>query len=137
MKAAIAFVAGLLFGAGLVVSGMTSPDRVLGFLDIAGAWDPSLAFVMGGAVLTAAPLFALSRRWKGPLTGGSYATPPRTLIDARLLGGAALFGAGWGVAGMCPGPAVVDLVVAPGKVAMFVAAMLVGLWASRKLGPRS
>ena len=88
MKIAIGFVAGLTFGLGLALSGMTSPDRVLGFLDIAGAWDPSLAFVMGGAVLTALPLFALARRRTTPLAGVAFDQPPTTLIDRRLIGAA-------------------------------------------------
>lgn len=130
MKIAIGFIAGLTFGLGLALSGMTSPDRVLGFLDIAGAWDPSLAFVMGGAVLTALPLFALARRRTTPLAGAAFDQPPTTLIDRRLIGGAVLFGIGWGLAGICPGPALVDLAIAPGQTLAFVSAMIAGLLAS-------
>ncbi|WP_374284740.1 DUF6691 family protein [Novosphingobium sp.] len=130
MKIAIGFITGLTFGLGLALSGMTSPDRVLGFLDIAGAWDPSLAFVMGGAVLTALPLFALARSRATPLAGAAFDQPPTTLIDRRLIGGAVLFGIGWGLAGICPGPALVDLAIAPGQTLAFVSAMIAGLLAS-------
>lgn len=127
MKIAIAFVAGLIFGAGLILSGMTSPDRVLGFLDVAGNWDPSLAFVMGGAVITATPLFALGRRMKRPFAETLFDEPDTMAIDWRLIGGSAIFGIGWGLAGICPGPALVDLSIAPVPALVFVAAMLGGL----------
>lgn len=130
MRLVIGFITGLTFGLGLALSGMTSPDRVLGFLDIAGAWDPSLAFVMGGAVLTALPLFALARRRAKPLAGAAFDQPPTTLIDRRLIGGAVLFGIGWGLAGICPGPALVDLAIAPAQTLAFVSAMIAGLLAS-------
>lgn len=130
MKIAIGFIAGLTFGLGLALSGMTSPDRVLGFLDIAGAWDPSLAFVMGAAVLTALPLFALARRRARPLAGAAFDQPQSAVIDRRLIGGALLFGIGWGLAGICPGPALVDLAIAPGQTLAFVTAMIAGLLAS-------
>jgi uncharacterized membrane protein YedE/YeeE len=124
MKACQAFAFGLLFGAGLLLSGMGSPLRVLGFLDLAGRWDPTLAFVMGGAVLTAAPLFALARRGKPAESPGS--------IDRRLLIGAGVFGVGWGLAGVCPGPAVADLPLAPLAAAAFLLPMGGGLWLSRR-----
>ncbi len=127
------FVAGLVFGLGLVVSGMTSPARVMGFLDILGTWDPSLAFVMGGAVLTATPLFWLARRRARPLAAAAFDRPLTTPIDGRLLGGAALFGIGWGLSGICPGPALVDLAIAPLAVVGFVAAMLAGIAFSAKV----
>ena len=130
MRLAIGFITGLTFGLGLALSGMTSPDKVLGFLDIAGAWDPSLAFVMGGAVLTALPLFALARRRARPLAGAAFDQPPTRRIDRRLIGGAVLFGIGWGLAGICPGPALVDLAIAPGQTLAFVSAMITGLLAS-------
>lgn len=133
MRIAIGFAMGLLFGLGLAVAGMTSPDKVLGFLDVAGAWNPSLAFVMGGAVLTATPLFWLARRRAKPLAGTAFDCPPTTLIDARLLGGAALFGAGWGLAGICPGPALVDLAIDPSASWPFVAAMVAGLMFSSRV----
>ncbi len=138
MRLAIGFLTGLLFGAGLVVAGMTSPDKVLAFLDIAGAWDPSLAFVMGGAVLTGIPLFALARRRAKPVAGATFDAPPTTMIDRRLVAGSLMFGVGWGLAGICPGPAVVNLAMVPSEAVAFVVPMVVGLLGSamwrRKLG---
>ena len=134
MKVAITFALGLLFGLGLVLSGMTSPDRVIGFLDVAGAWDPSLAFVMGGAVIAATPLFRLASRRKTPLAGGAFDAPTSAGIDRRLIGGAVLFGIGWGLSGICPGPALVDLVLLPVQAGAFVAAMLAGLLLARGIG---
>lgn len=133
MKQIVAFIAGLAFGFGLLVSGMSSPDKVLAFLDLAGVWNPSLAFVMGGAVLTAAPLFWLARRRNRPLAGEAYDRPDSTLIDRRLIGGAVLFGIGWGLAGICPGPAVVNLVLAPMATLPFVLAMIAGILGSARL----
>lgn len=133
MKTLIAFLAGLAFGFGLLVSGMSSPDKVLSFLDLAGAWDPSLAFVMGGAVLTATPLFLLAKRRAQPLVGAAYDDPDRVTIDGKLVFGAILFGLGWGFAGICPGPAVVDLVLAPDKTIAFVGAMVAGIMLSARL----
>jgi len=133
MKLLATFLLGLAFGIGLIISGMTSPDRVLGFLDVTGHWDPSLAFVMGGAVLSAAPMFWLARRRDRPITGEAFDNPGRTLIDQRLIGGAGLFGIGWGMAGICPGPALVDLGIAPGASFVFVVAMLGGLAAANTL----
>ncbi len=133
MKTLIAFLAGLAFGFGLLVSGMSSPDKVLSFLDLAGAWDSSLAFVMGGAVLTATPLFLLARRRAQPRVGVAYDDPDRLTIDRKLVIGAVLFGLGWGLAGICPGPAVVNLVLAPGKTAAFVIAMVAGIMLSARL----
>lgn len=133
MRNLIAFLAGLAFGLGLLVSGMSSPAKVLAFLDIAGAWDPSLAFVMGGAVLTAAPLFYLARRRRKPIAGETFDNPDRQLIDRRLIGGAVLFGLGWGLAGICPGPAVVDLILAPRETLPFMAAMVAGILLSSRL----
>lgn len=136
MRAFGIFLAGLTFGLGLAVSGMTSPDKVIGFLDVTGAWDPSLAFVMGGAVLTAMPLFALARRRARPFAGARFDTPPTTPVDGRLLGGAALFGIGWGLTGICPGPAIVDLAAAPLATIGFVAALLAGIaFSARVLRP--
>ena len=133
MKILIAFLAGLTFGLGLLVSGMSSPDKVLSFLNLAGDWDPSLAFVMGGAVLTATPFFLLAKRRMQPLVGAAYDDPERLTIDRKLLIGAVLFGLGWGLAGICPGPAVVDLILAPGKTAAFMIAMVVGITFSARL----
>lgn len=136
MRTLVAFLAGLTFGFGLLVSGMSSPDKVLAFLDLAGAWDPSLAFVMGGAVLSATPLFWLARRRQRPLAGETYDQPDTRLVDKRLIGGAVLFGIGWGVAGICPGPAVVDLILAPAATIPFVAAMVAGILVSARLRSR-
>jgi uncharacterized membrane protein YedE/YeeE len=133
MKTLIGFLAGIAFGFGLLVSGMSSPDKVLAFLDLAGAWDPSLAFVMGGAVLTAIPLFRMARRRQRPLVGGIFDQPDTRIIDSRLLSGAVLFGLGWGLAGICPGPALVDLVLDPAATAPFVAAMVGGIALSAAL----
>ncbi|WP_395647792.1 DUF6691 family protein [Terricaulis sp.] len=127
MNTVLALLFGLLFGVGLLVSGMTDPARVIGFLDIAGAWNPSLAFVMGGAVLTAAPLFALAQRRGRPLFNGAFEAPGKLRIDLRLIGGAALFGVGWGLAGLCPGPALVNFGRAPADTWIFVTAMAIGL----------
>lgn len=133
MKVLATFLLGLVFGTGLMISGMTSPDRVLAFLDVTGHWDPSLAFVMGGAVLSAAPMFWLAQRRDRPIAGEAFDDPGRTLIDQRLIVGAGLFGIGWGMAGICPGPALVDLGIAPRASFVFVVAMLCGLAAANAL----
>lgn len=133
MKTSVSLFAGLAFGLGLLVSGMSSPDKVLGFLDLAGAWDPSLAFVMGGAVLTAIPLFQLARKRQQPLAGGAYDQPDTRTVTPRLLVGAVLFGLGWGLAGICPGPALVDLILAPAETVPFVLAMVGGIILSARL----
>ncbi|HSC81245.1 MAG TPA: DUF6691 family protein [Chitinolyticbacter sp.] len=125
----ISFAAGLLFGAGLIVSGMANPAKVLGFLDLAGAWDPSLALVMGSAIASATGLFAWAqRRSTTLLTAEPMQLPTNRAIDRRLLLGSALFGIGWGLAGICPGPALVGLVFDPLGFAPFVFAMLAGFW---------
>lgn len=122
-----ALVAGLLFGAGLALSDMVNPARVLGFLDVAGAWDPVLVFVMGGAVLVSVIGFAASRRLRGPLFGTSFLIPENRRLDRQLIGGAALFGIGWGLAGFCPGPAIAGLIYGMWQSWLFVAAMLAGM----------
>jgi uncharacterized membrane protein YedE/YeeE len=122
-----ALAAGALFGLGLVVSGMVNPAKVLGFLDIAGAWDPSLAFVMGGAIPVAALGFRLGARRARPACAAAFSPPARGAIDARLLGGAVLFGLGWGLAGLCPGPALALLGIGSPGALLFVAAMLGGM----------
>lgn len=129
----IAFAAGLLFGGGLLLSDMVDPAKVLGFLNIAGHWDPSLAFVMAGGVLVAAAGFAYGRRRGRPLTGGSFPVPRRSGITLRLAGGAAIFGIGWGVAGLCPGPAFTALALDPLALWPFVIAMFAGIWIVRLL----
>ena len=128
MTAVAALVAGLLFGAGLALSGMLDPVRVLGFLDVAGAWDPSLAFVLGGAVTVSAVGAFMARRTKTPVLARSFDIPTGRRIDARLVLGSALFGIGWGLAGFCPGPAVAALSLLMPKALAFVAAMVAGMW---------
>ena len=122
---------GLLFGAGLTVSGMTDPERVRGFLDIFGTWDPTLVFVMGGGVMVMALAWRIRARLAKPVFGEKFSLPDRSDLDARLIMGSALFGIGWGLAGLCPGPAVASLALSPMKVAPFVIAMLVGMMAQR------
>ena len=127
MRKASPFVAGLLFGLGLCLSGMIEPRKVLGFLDIAGLWDPSLAFVMGGAVLVAMAAFRFARGRSATLSGGAFHLPAARGIDARLILGSLLFGAGWGLVGLCPGPALVDLGFLDPGAARFVLAMAGGM----------
>lgn len=127
MRMLSAALSGLLFGLGLALSGMLDPARVLGFLDVAGAWDPSLAFVLGGAVLASACGYALSRRLRRPAFAERFDIPANRRIDGRLLLGAALFGIGWGLAGLCPGPALAVLPLGIGQGFVFVAAMLSGM----------
>ena len=127
MQILIALLVGLVFGLGLIVSGMTDPARVLGFLDLAGLWNPSLAFVMGGAIAVALPAFVVAARRQRTLTGAPLQRPTATRIDRRLLLGALAFGAGWGLAGLCPGPALALIATGNGKVLVFVASMLVGM----------
>jgi hypothetical protein len=121
------FVAGLVFGLGLIVSGMANPAKVLGFLDLAGPWDPSLAFVMAGAIAVGACAFAFARRRSTTLLHLPMNLPTAHKLDRRLVGGSLLFGVGWGVAGFCPGPALVALGMGEAKAVVFVAAMLVGM----------
>jgi len=124
---------GLLFGLGLHVSGMTNPERVLGFLDVAGAWDPTLAFVMGGALLVTFPAFMLARKSQKPWFDSRFYLPSAGQIDRPLLEGAALFGLGWGLVGLCPGPALANLVTLRGDILLFVAAMVLGMLAHDRL----
>jgi uncharacterized membrane protein YedE/YeeE len=127
MTALIAFASGLVFGLGLIISGMANPAKVLGFLDLAGAWDPSLAFVMGGAVLVTAAGFALLRRRRASLSGEPLRWPTATRVDLRLAVGSLAFGAGWGLAGFCPGPALVAASAGVSEALIFVAAMVAGM----------
>ena len=121
------FLVGLLFGVGLILAGMTDPSKVLGFLDLAGTWDPSLAFVMGGGILVGLGAFAVAKKRTTNFLGGAIHLPTSAVIDKRLIGGSLLFGAGWGLAGFCPGPAIVSLGAGQPKAAAFVVAMLVGM----------
>jgi uncharacterized protein len=121
------FLVGLLFGLGLCLSGMTYPAKVIGFLDLAGAWDPSLAFVMGGAAAVAFVAFRVAARRQKALSGEPFHLPAAKTIDARLVVGSLLFGVGWGLVGLCPGPAIVNLGFLDGRAALFVACMAAGM----------
>ena len=123
--------AGLLFGFGLALSGMTRPRKVLGFLDVAGHWDPSLAFVLGGAVVVATIAFRVVLRRNAPLLAASFDLPKNRAIDAPLIGGALLFGIGWGIAGYCPGPALAQLAAPNRETLYFLPAMIAGWWLYR------
>jgi uncharacterized membrane protein YedE/YeeE len=127
MQRAIEFFVGLLFGWGLLLSGMTDPGKVQGFLDLFGAWDPSLVFVMGGAIAVGVFAFALARRRTTTFLGGAMQLPTTRHIDKPLVVGSLLFGAGWGLAGFCPGPGIVAMAVGQPKAAVFVGAMLAGM----------
>jgi uncharacterized membrane protein YedE/YeeE len=131
-----ALLAGLIFGLGLIVSGMTNPAKVLGFLDLGGSWDPSLAFVMAGAIAVSAPAFALAKKRTASLLGATIKLPASRDIDSRLVFGSIVFGSGWGVAGFCPGPGLVALGMGQVKALVFVVAMLVGMgvfeWLERR-----
>ena len=128
---------GLLFGLGLVISGMSDPAKVLNFLDLLGSFDPSLAFVMGGAVLVAFLGFRLVLARPAPLMAPRFQLPTRTDIDARLIVGPALFGIGWGLGGFCPGPAFTALGLGATGTLVFLPAMLAGMWAARRLAERA
>ncbi|WP_119070075.1 DUF6691 family protein [Rubrobacter indicoceani] len=123
----VALLTGGLFGLGLAVSGMMNPARVLGFLDFAGDWDPTLAFVMGGALLVTVTTFRFILKSPRPLLEEKFYLPEKGDLDAKLLGGAVLFGVGWGLVGLCPGPALVAVVAEVWPIVAFVAAMLVGM----------
>ncbi|MCF7965615.1 MAG: YeeE/YedE family protein [Methylobacter tundripaludum] len=122
-----AFLVGLLFGLGLIISGMTDPSKVIGFLDLAGAWDPSLAFVMGGAVLIGAAAFTVAKKRQRSLLGAPMQLSSVTGLDKGLLIGSLVFGIGWGLSGFCPGPAVVSAAAGQPKALIFVASMLAGM----------
>jgi uncharacterized membrane protein YedE/YeeE len=127
LRGIVAFASGLLFGLGLVVSRMIDPAKVLGFLDIAGDWDPSLAFVMLGALIVAALGYAVAKRMRRPLCATEFGSPAASGVDRRLIGGALLFGVGWGLVGYCPGPALGSIGFGGGRTLLFVAAMLIGM----------
>jgi uncharacterized membrane protein YedE/YeeE len=123
----IPLASGTIFGAGLALGGMTDPARVRGFLDLFGDWDPTLAFVMGGAVLVMAVAWLVQKRMQRPVFAQGFSLPDRSDITPRLVGGSALFGIGWGIAGLCPGPGFAALAIQPAAAAIFVAAMLAGM----------
>ena len=135
MKLVFALVTGLVFGAGIAVSGMMDPAKVLNFFDVAGTWDPSLAFVMGGAVIVTFVGYRLVWKRSAPLFGGRFQVPTGTSIDMRLVGGSALFGIGWGIAGFCPGAAIPALGTGRWEVALFLGAVAVGFYLRRLLSP--
>ncbi len=138
MRPLVALGCGTLFGAGLTLSGMTDPARVLGFLDVLGAWDPTLALVMAAALAVSLPAFQWVRRHPRPLLDSQYFVMERTDVDADLLIGAVLFGVGWGIAGLCPGPAIATVVSGSPEILLFVASMAAGIgvrhWQSRASG---
>ncbi len=127
----VALLSGLIFGVGLVISQMMNPAKVLNFLDVAGHWDPSLAFVMAGAIPVAAIGFLLGRGRKAPLFANTFQPPTQSRVDVRLIAGAAIFGIGWGLVGFCPGPALAALQSGHHEVLIFVAAMIAGMLAFR------
>jgi len=136
MPALASFLCGLVFGCGLLISGMTQPSKVLGFLDIFGRWDPTLAFVMAGALAMSGAGYALARRFRTPMFAAEYLWPTRSDIDRPLVVGAILFGIGWGLVGLCPGPALENLATLSPRVIVFVLAMIAGMtveawWRSR------
>ena len=136
MKAFFALLAGLVFGLGLILSGMADPAKVQNFLDVFGVWDPSLALVMAGAIAVGLVAFTWAKKRTTSVLGEAMQLPTSTVIDSKLLAGAAMFGVGWGLAGFCPGPAVMNLATGHVEVLLFVAALLVGMylqhwWAQR------
>ena len=137
----VSFMTGLIFGLGLLLSGMANPEKVLGFLDIAGAWDPSLALVMAGAILVGSVAFTLAKRRQFSVLGFDMKLPSGNDITPRLVVGSLLFGAGWGLAGFCPGPGLVALGAGEMKAVVFVASMVAGMalfqWIERLRQPSS
>jgi uncharacterized membrane protein YedE/YeeE len=127
MSQLMAFASGLVFGLGLILSGMANPAKVQGFLDLLGTWDPSLAFVMGGAIAVGLAAFAAAGRMRRTLFDRAFTLPANQRIDTRLLAGSLAFGVGWGLVGFCPGPALVALGAGETKAAVFVLAMLAGM----------
>jgi uncharacterized protein len=134
MNRFVEFLVGLLFGVGLILAGMTDPGKVLGFLDFAGAWDPSLALVMGGAIAVGVCAFAVARKRTTSFLGGAMHLPGPGHIDRPLVLGSLAFGVGWGLAGFCPGPALVSLGAGHWQAAVFVLAMLAGMWLFDAMG---
>ncbi|OED38919.1 hypothetical protein AB833_17985 [Chromatiales bacterium (ex Bugula neritina AB1)] len=136
MQILLSLLAGLLFGTGLIISGMANPAKVQNFLDITGNWDPSLALVMCGAILVTLPGFYLLRKKHKPFLAEKFSWPTATHFDTKLLGGASLFGIGWGLSGFCPGPAVTALPLAANGTLIFVPAMLAGLVIAKLVLPK-
>ena len=132
-QAILALIAGIVFGLGLAISQMINPAKVLGFLDVAGRWDPSLAFVMAGALIVSYFGFRLSRRRTSPLWAPRFELPTRRDLDRRLIGGAAIFGIGWGLVGFCPGPLFASLAFGMKESLIFAAAMTLGAWLQHRL----
>ncbi|OAI14362.1 YeeE/YedE family protein [Methylomonas lenta] len=130
MKLVLALIAGIIFGLGLSVSQMINPDKVLGFLDISGNWDPSLALVMAGALAVAIPGFKWVRRHDKPLLGSRFHITVKSLLDKPLISGAALFGIGWGMTGYCPGPAFASLSLGNQEAVIMVVSIYAGFWAA-------
>jgi len=137
MRLLSAFLVGLIFGVGIAVSGMINPAKVLNFFDIAGTWDPSLIFVMGGALITTFLGYRVVLRRPAPLLEPKFMLPTARDIDARLIGGSAVFGLGWGIAGFCPGAALPALGSGKWEVAAFVVALIAGIWVARTAQARS
>lgn len=135
MRALLALVAGSLFGAGLTLSGMVDPQRVRGFLDLFGRWDPTLAFVMAGGLIPMGLAWILQRNLSKPFADAQFDLPGTSRLDTRLAAGAVIFGIGWGLAGLCPGPAVAGLALQPQAAAVFVAAMIAGMLLERMFSP--
>lgn len=131
MRMISAFTVGLIFGLGIAISGMINPAKVLNFFDVAGHWDPSLIFVMGGALITTFIGYRLVLRRPAPLIEARFQVPTNSAIDARLIGGSAVFGLGWGIAGFCPGAALPALATGKLEVLAFVGALLAGIWVAR------
>ena len=127
MRIIMAFIAGLIFGLGLILSGMTNPSKVIGFLDLAGSWDPSLAFVMSGAIFVGVIAFRFAKVGQKSFLGDVMHLPTASQIDLRLVLGALVFGVGWGLAGYCPGPALTSIAQGGSKPLIFVAAMICGM----------
>ncbi|MBW6389748.1 DUF6691 family protein [Billgrantia antri] len=136
MKTLMGYIAGLLFGLGLALAGMTDPARVLGFLDLFGAWDPTLMFVLGGAVVTTFIGYRVVFRREQPMLGETFQLPTRQDLDGRLIGGAALFGIGWGLSGYCPGPAIASIAGLTAPLLAMLAAMVAGWFLARAIAAR-
>ena len=135
-RAIVALISGTVFGFGLALSGMMDPLRVRGFLDIAGNWDPTLAFVMGGALVVMAAAWQIQKRMHVPLVCDEFSLPGTKLIDRKLISGSVLFGIGWGIAGLCPGPAIASLATSIVPASIFVVSMVAGMGAFRLLESR-